>query len=410
MARMTTASIELADVVRRCGDAFLDRFGRRIDFHCRRVLYDIACCRTAAMGGHVDVCDTCGTLRNAYNSCRNRHCPKCMGSARFRWTAEREADLLPVPYFHVVFTLPHLLAPLALANPRVVYRLLFRAAADTLKEVSADPKHLGASVGFLAVLHTWGQKLDHHPHLHCIVPAGGLSADQERWVPASETFFLPVKVLSRVFRGKFLDMLYRAYDAGELTFPGQLAAFAPRLAFKRYLKRTKSQDWVVYSKRPFGGPQQVLRYLARYTHRVAITNARLIDLVDGRVRFRYKDYADGNQYKTLTLTGVEFLRRFLMHVLPPGFVRIRYYGFLANCNRKAAIQRCRRLLGDATQPTSSALQPPADAVDQAATVSDEHPLRCPYCGRGQMRQLRASSRRFVSPNLLYEPVAAWDSS
>ena len=407
---MSQTAIEMADIIRHCGDAFLARFGHRISLHQRRVLFDIANCRTAAMGGHVEVCDTCGTQRNAYNSCRNRHCPKCMGSARWRWTAQREAELLPVPYFHVVFTLPHLLAPLALANPRVVYDLLFRATAETLREVAADPKHLGASVGFLAVLHTWGQKLNHHPHIHCIVPAGGLSPDQTRWVPASETFFLPNKVLSRVFRGKFLDLLYRSFAVGELTLTGQLTSLGPRLAFKRYLKRAKSQDWVVDSRRPFGGPEVVLRYLARYTHRVAIANSRLVDLVDGRVRFRYKDYADDNRWKTLSLTGVEFIRRFLLHVLPPGFTRIRYYGFLANRGRTERLQRCRQLLGDASPPALSTLESSAEATDESAAGSGEHPLRCPHCGRGQMRVLRASPRRFVSPQVLFGPVAAWDTS
>jgi predicted RNA-binding Zn-ribbon protein involved in translation (DUF1610 family) len=408
---MSADSSEIADVIRRYGDAFLARFGHCTSLQQRRVLHDVALCRTASMGGHVEVCTNCGAQRNAYNSCRNRHCPKCLASARFRWTAAREAELLPVPYFHVVFTLPHLLAPLALQNKRVVYNLLFRAAAETLSEVAADSKHLGARVGFLAVLHTWGQTLGHHPHVHCIVPAGGISPDQTQWIHGRATFFLPVRVLSPVFRGKFLDLLYRSYVAGDLTCAGQLTPLQSRLAFKRYLKRAKRQDWVVYCKPPFGGPQQVLRYLARYTHRVAISNSRILSLDSGKVSFLYKDYTDDNQWKTMTLPAVEFVRRFLLHVLPPGFRRIRHYGFMANRDRTDRLNRCRQLIAEAPLHTLPPLvAAPPDAAEHEVAASTKDHFRCPHCGRAQISVLRASPRPFISPQVLYGPVAAWNTS
>ena len=306
---------------------------------------DIAACRTAALGGHVEECDRCGHQQIAYNSCRNRHCPKCQATAAAQWLEAREAELLPVEYFHVVFTLPAALGPIALQNPRVVYGLLFRAAAETLQQIAADPKHLGAEIGFLAVLHTWGQNLEHHPHVHCVVPGGGLSPDGSRWVACRPGFFLPVRVLSRVFRGKFLALLRAAFDQGKLSFHGKLGALADAGEFRRRLAASAQTEWVVYAKPPFGGPEQVLKYLARYTHRVAISNRRLVALEDGEVTFHWKDYAHGGGQKTMTLKAIEFIRRFLLHVLPSGFVRIRHYGFLANrvCREKLAL--CRALLG-----------------------------------------------------------------
>jgi hypothetical protein len=290
---MTRPRLEVADVVREHGDAFLDRYGNVLLPQQRRVLSDIAACRTATLGGHVEACDRCGHQRIAYNSCRNRHCPKCQAGAAAEWTEDRRAELLPVAYFHVVFTLPAVLGPIALQNPRVVYGLLFQAAAETLQQIAADPKHLGAEIGFLSVLHTWGQNLQHHPHVHCVVPGGGLALDGSRWIACRPRFFLPVRVLSRVFRGKFLARLRAAFEQGKLSFHGRLAALADPVEFRRRLAASARTEWVVYAKPPFGGPEQVLKYLARYTHRVAISNHRLLAQEGGKVTFRWKDYVNG---------------------------------------------------------------------------------------------------------------------
>ena len=348
MPAMTAPQLEVADVFRDHGPAFLDAFDDVLRPEQRRALRDIAECRTAALGGHVEECDRCGHRQIAYNSCRNRHCPKCQGTAAAQWVEAREADLLPVEYHHVVFTLPAVLGPIALQNPREVYGLLFQAAAETLQQIAVDPQHLGAEIGFLAVLHTWGQNLEHHPHVHCVVPGGGLSPDGSRWVACPPGFFLPVRVLSRVFRGKFLALLGNAFDQGKLSFHGKLRVLADAGAFQRRLTASARTEWVVYAKPPFGGPKQVLKYLARYTHRVAISNRRLVALDDGEVTFHWKSYADGGGQKTMTLKATEFIRRFLLHVLPTGFVRIRHYGFLANrvCQEKLAL--CRALLEVAT--------------------------------------------------------------
>lgn len=379
---MTRPSLEVADVLRAHGSEFLAQYGNSLSPDQRQVLRDIGRCRTAALGGHVEGCDRCGHRRISYNSCRNRHCPKCQAAARAQWMDAQAQDLLPVPSFHVVFTLPQTLAPLALQNKRVVYNVLFRAVAETLKEIAADPKHLGAEIGLLAVLHTWGQNLMHHPHVHCVVPAGGISPDGQRWVSCQEDFFLPVRVLSRVFRGKFLDFLKQAFRQGQLKFFGKLEDYAEPARFEQLIDTAVRHDWVVYAKRPFGGPAPVLKYLARYTHRVAISNERLLGLQDGEVSFRYKDYADGNATKTMTLAAVEFLRRFLMHVLPSGFVRIRHYGFLGNRHRQAKLELCRKLLGvvpkeDATNPRDSA---------ESEDIASDHDLSpmCPACGKGRM--------------------------
>ncbi len=379
---MTPHRLEVADVIRSCGPAFLDRFGDSLSSEQRRVLDDLARCRTAALGGHVEACDRCGHQRIAYNSCRNRHCPKCQGAAAARWMGSRAAELLPVEYFHVVFTLPAAIGPIALQNPREVYGLLFKAAAETLQQIAADPKHLGAEIGFLAVLHTWGQNLQHHPHVHCVVPGGGLPPDGSRWIPCKPGFFLPVRVLSRLFRGKFLALIKAAFDQGKLSFHGTLVALADPGEFQRRLAASAKTEWVVYSKPPFGGPEQVLKYLSRYTHRVAISNRRLIALENGEATFRWKDYAHEAKQKTTTLTAIEFIRRFLLHVLPSGFVRIRHYGFLANrgCREKLAL--CRALLEAGAVPgpdPPAAITGPKEAVEGRPEA-----YACPACGEGRM--------------------------
>ncbi len=374
---MTRPGLEVADVLRQHGDAFLDRYGDRLSHEQRRVLHDVTACRTAALGGHVEECDRCGHRQVAYNSCRNRHCPKCQATAAARWVEAREAELLPVEYAHVVFTLPAVLGPIALQNPREVYGSLFKAAAETLQQIAADPKHLGAEIGFLAVLHTWGQNLQHHPHVHCVVPGGGLSADGSRWVACRPGFFLPVRVLSRVFRGKFLSLLETAFDQGKLSFHGKLAALADPIEFRRVLVTSAGTEWVVYSKPPFGGPEQVLKYLARYTHRVAISNHRLVASENDEVEFLWKDYAHEGKQKTMSLKAIEFIRRFLLHILPAGFVRIRHYGFLANRVCREKLERCRVLLEAGTK--AAPVSPPEEIVEgpTAAHV-------CPACGEGRM--------------------------
>jgi hypothetical protein len=379
---MTRPRLELAEVIRAHGDAFLDQYGATLSPERRRVLNDLIRCRTAALGGHAEACDRCGHRRIAYNSCRNRHCPKCQASAAAQWVEAQAADLLPVEYFHVVFTLPALLGPLALQNPRVVYGILFRAAAETLLQIAADPAHLGAEIGFLTVLHTWGQTLQHHPHVHCVVPGGGLSPDGTRWIACPVGFFLPVRVLGRVFRGKFLARLRAAFDHGRLAFHGRLRELAAADRFRRLLVDAAQTEWVVYAKPPFGGPEQVLKYLARYTHRVAISNHRLVALEGDAVEFLWKDYAHGGEQKTMTLTAIEFLRRFLLHILPAGFVRIRHYGFLANrvCREKLAL--CRALLGAATAPEPDAVEP-VSAPEGTIEGPPAAPV-CPACGEGRM--------------------------
>ena len=369
---MNRPPYEVADVIREYGKQFVQTYGRLLDLIHLRVLHAIENCRTAVLGGHIEECDQCPHRVISYNSCLNRHCPKCQGAAREKWLANRTADLLPVPYFHVVFTLPQLLAPLALQNKRVVYGILFRAASETLLEVAATPKHLGAEAGFLAVLHTWGQNLQHHPHLHCVVPGGGLSPDHTEWISGRSHFLLPVKVLSRVFRGKFLALLQTAVRKGRLQFHGGLAELRRKAVFQRLLGRAYGCEWVVYTKPPFGGPEQVLRYLSRYTHRVAISNHRIVNVADGNVTFLWRDYAHGNRKKKMTLPACEFLRRFLLHVLPQGFVRVRHFGFLANRHRRTLLDLCRRLLQ--VRPT----------VPAGATVDLDLP-QCPACRAGRLR-------------------------
>jgi len=379
---MMKSPLEVADVFREGEAHFLAEYGHTLFREQRQVLRAVIRCRTAQLGGHLQKCDDCGHQRIQYNSCRNRHCPKCQAMARAAWLEKRESELLPVPYFHVVFTLPHELGPLALQNKRVIYGLLFRVAAQTLLEVGADPKHLGAKIGCLMVLHTWGQNLMHHPHVHAIVTGGGLSADSSRWIHGKQSkrrkpFFAPGKVLSRVFRGKFIDSLKQAFRSGKLGFFGRLKSLGDEAVFEQLLDKSVRHDWVVYAKRPFSSPACVLKYLARYTHRVAISNRRLVGLQNGRVSFRYKDYSDDQQSKVLSLSGSEFIRRFLMHTLPSGFVRIRYYGFLANRYRNERLEQCRRLLGVTSEatPVIEETQTPLENSDPPSS-----PKTCPACG------------------------------
>jgi len=384
---MIAPLLEVAEVMRSYGAAYLDVYGDVTSAGQRRVLRDLTRCRTAALGGHVEACDECGHRQIAYNSCRNRHCPKCQGLACARWLEARAAELLPVEYFHVVFTLPSRLGPIALQNPRIVYGTLFRAAAETLLQLAADPKHLGADIGFFAVLHTWGQNLHVHPHVHCVVPGGGMAADRSRWIACRPGFFLPVAVMRRLFRGKFLALFQDAFRNGRLSFHGQQQALADAKQFVPFLDSLRQTEWVVFAKPPFGGPEQVLKYLARYTHRVAISNHRLLKMEDGKVDFQWKDYAHGSVQKTMALDAVEFLRRFLQHVVPSGFVRIRHFGFLAHRCREEKLQRCRQLLAEAKTPASADMAaPPIPVACQTKSAiepaADRH--RCPHCGRGHM--------------------------
>ena len=368
---MNRPPLEVADIIRAHGNSFVERNRSWLTWFHLRVLFAIEHCRTAALGGHLDRCRQCGHEATSFNSCRSRHCPKCQTNARNRWLADRGKELLPVSYVHVVFTIPHELAWLALQNKKVIYDLLFRASAATLLEIAADPKHLGAEIGFLSVLHTWGQTLQIHPHIHCVIPAGGLSPDHQRWVhPQHHKFFLPVKVLSKVFRGKFTDGLTGAFHAGELRFSGCMKMLAQGKAFHAFLRPLFRKDWVVYAKPPFGGPEHVLQYLARYTHRVAISNHRIVNFADGKVTFRWKDYAHKNKQRLMTVTAEEFLRRFLLHTLPRGFVRIRFCGFLANRRRGKLLPLCRQLLAGGSPPQNVA-QPETEASGC---------WLCPCCG------------------------------
>jgi hypothetical protein len=368
---MSRPPLEVADLVRAAGDAFIERNRRWIRWKHVKVLLAIARCRTTALGGHLDECTRCGHRAISYNSCRNRHCPKCQAGARERWIAARQKELLPTRYLHVVFTLPGHLAPLVLQNKKVIYDLLFRTSAETLLQVARDPRHLGAEIGFFSVLHTWSQKLTAHPHVHCVVPAGGLSPDHTRWMRSRDNYFLPKEVLGELFRGKFVNALKQAFQNGQLQFHGDLKLLAQPKIFAAWLRPLHRQDWVVYLKRPFGGPEYVLRYLGRYTHRVAISNRRLVSFADGQVTFRWRDSADHNKQKLLTLPVDEFLRRFLLHILPQGFVRIRHFGFLANRKRATTVPLCHQLLGSTSPPTT---QP------EHSTAPCSDTWLCPNCG------------------------------
>jgi hypothetical protein len=389
---MARPPLEVADLIRAAGAAFLERNRHWLRWKHIKVLRAIRRCRTAALGGHLDECTRCGhRAAISYNSCRDRHCPKCQTAARERWIAARRRELLPTRYLHVVFTLPHRLAPLVLQNKKVLYGLLFRTSAETLLEVARNPKRLGAEIGFFSVLHTWSQKLNIHPHVHCVVPAGGLSPDHTRWVRSRDNYFLPKEVLREAFRGKFVAALEQAFQNGQLRFEGDLKLLAQPKIFAAWLRPLFRQDWVVYLKRPFGGPDYVLHYLGRYTHRVAISNHRLVSLSDGQVTFRWRDSAHHNEQKLLSLSLEEFLCRFLLHILPKGFVRIRSFGFLANRKRATLLPLCFQLLGSAQQPQA----------DQHASSTEDGPdlWRCPKCG-GPMKvieRLTAAEIQLRSP-------------
>jgi hypothetical protein len=370
---VTEHRLEVADVFRQYEQEFFAAWGHTLSRQQRRAFRDICACRTAALGAHVQQCDSCPHQSISFNSCRSRNCPKCQSSARDKWLAGQARHLLPVPYCHVVFTIPHELSPLARQNPKLIYDLLFRAVRETLLIIAADPKRLGAHLGFLAVLHTWNQKMLHHPHLHCLVPAGGLSLDRSRWIRCRGRFFLPKDVLACRFRNRFLKLLAALYRRKQLRLSGKPGELLRPAAFDRFYSSLKKKKWVVYVKRPFGGPEHVLKYLARYTHRIAIANGRLVSLADHEVTFRWRDSADGNTQKLMTVTAVEFIRRFLMHILPAGFVKIRHFGFLANSNRRAALALCRSLLARA----ETEARPMLTDVQVRAVQR-----RCPACQTG----------------------------
>jgi hypothetical protein len=392
--------LEVADIFRRHGTAYRQAHAEQLGTTERRVMAAIEACRTPALGGHAEQCADCGFVRYAYNSCRNRHCPKCQGLARAAWLEARQAELLPVPYFHVVFTVPAPVADIAFHNKAVVYGILFHAAAEALRDVAGDPRYLGAEIGALAVLHTWGQALHHHPHLHCIVPGGGIAPDETRWIACSPGFFLPVRVLSRRFRDLFMHQLCSAFTAGALRFPAALGALADPAAFTARAEELGRVEWVVYAKPPFAGPEQVLGYLGRYTHRVAIANSRLVGLDDGQVSFTWKDYRQGGKTKTTTLPADEFIRRFLQHIVPDGFHRIRHFGFLANHHRAAKLALCRRLL---------AAPPPAPLSarrwqDRLHDLTGQDVEVCPCCG-GRMLTIGT-----ISPQPPFRAAMGGDTS
>jgi hypothetical protein len=382
---MDRPKLEVADIFRRYGESYRQKHGASLSTAQRRVMTAIEVCRTAALGGHLEHCDSCPYERPCYDSCRHRHCPKCQSLARAEWVEKRKTEVLDCQYFHVVFTLPEDIAALAYQNKDLVYGILFRATAETLSTIAADPKHLGAEIGFFAVLHTWGQNLLFHPHLHCVVPGGGISPDGTRWLPCRPGFFLPVRVLSRLFRRLFSAYLQEAFDAGQLHFFSSLEALHSPQDFARYLNPIQKQEWVVYAKPPFAGPQQVVDYVGRYTHRVAISNHRLVEIENGQVKFHWRDYRDNNQQKTMILSAEEFIRRFLLHVLPRGFHRIRYYGFLGNRYRKEKLEHCRQLL-NMTPPneSSSQPQPREDYRDRYERLTGRSLRECPVCHRGRM--------------------------
>jgi hypothetical protein len=382
-------ALEVADIFRRHGPAYRRDHAAHLGGTERRVMAAIETCRTPMLGGHVEHCADCGLIRCAYNSCRDRHCPKCQALARADWLEARQAELLPVPYFHVVFTLPASAAEVAFHNKEVVYAILFRAAAEALREVAADPRNLGAEVGAITVLHTWGQALHHHPHLHCIVPGGGISPDQTRWIPCKPGFLLPVGVLSARFRDVFVDQLRGAFARDELRFPGAIAAMADPATFASRLDALARIDWVVYCKPPFAGPEQVLGYLARYTHRVAIANSRLVGFEDGQVSFTWKDYRQDGKTKIMTLPAGEFIRRFLQHTVPDGFHRIRHIGFLANRHRTAKLALCRALLAAPPPPDPT---PPHRWQDRLRELTGNDIEVCPDCGGPMLRHATLTPR------------------
>ncbi len=383
---MRPTGLEVAEVFRRFAPAYREVHTGSLSRGQLRVMSAVQLCRTAALGAHVEQCDECGALRIAYDSCRNRHCPKCQSLARAQWLEDRQADLLNCQYFHVVFTLPEPVAAIAYQNKRLLYNLLFSVTSQTLQTIAADPKHLGAQIGFLAILHTWGQNLLYHPHLHCVVPGGGLSSDGSRWVACRRNFLLSVRVLAQLFRRLFLGQLQLAFDAGELNFFAELEPLRSPNAFARYLAQTRQSDWVVYAKPPFGGAQQVLDYLGRYTHRVTISNNRLLRITEHTVSFRWKDYRNHRPHSVMHLTGGEFCRRFLLHVLPKGLQRIRHYGLLSNRHAHARLDRCRELLAQAAAPSR---RPKPDYRDRYEQLTGRSLRRCPACRHGQMHRVHS---------------------
>lgn len=379
---MIRPALEVADIFRRFGGPYRRR--RKLPVQQHRVMRAIESCRTAALGGHVDRCNHCDHERISYNSCRNRHCPKCQNGKRAEWVERRRAELLPIEYFHVVFTIPEQLNGVALQNKATIYKLLFDVSAETLQTLAADPKHLGARIGFFSILHTWGQNLLFHPHIHAVATGGGLSLNGDRWISCRPGFFLPVRVLSRLFRRRFIESLRHLFDSGQLQFQGSLEPL--RQGFQERLDQVANIEWVVYAKPPFGGPAQVLEYLGRYTHRIAISNDRLRSMDDSTVTFGWKDYRDKNRYKArmMTLDADEFMRRYLEHVLPPGFARIRHYGLLAGCNKKRLLPLCRKLL----TPPECCLPEPAEIVAFRSTLIAPDLTLCPRCGIGQMIRIQ----------------------
>lgn len=398
---MSRPQLEVADIVRQHGEPFLERYGQTLGGEQRRALRAIELCYTATLGGHKTRCDHCGHEGCAYNPCRNRHCPKCQGVTRAAWLAKRQREVLNTPYEHAIFTLPQDLSLLVLHNPRLLYSLLFRTVSQSLLDIAGDPKHLGAEIGGMAVLHTWGGQLQHHPHLHCVLPAGGLAPDGSRWVPCRPDFFLPVRVLSRRFRRLYLEGLKDLYSRGELTLSGRCREFVEPKLWRRWLRALRDKEWVVYAKEPCDSAH-ILKYLARYTHRVAISNHRLVSLQDGQVTFRFKDYKRAGKLRTQSLDAMEFLRRFVLHVLPKGLHKIRYFGFLANCHRHQKLAQCRTLLGQpvvAIRASERADLETADK-DEPPGVSTQPGEPCPVCQKGRMQLIESYHRH----------PAAWDLS
>ncbi len=380
---MAKPDLEVANIFREYGETYRQKFGTSMSPAQLQVMHAIEICRTAVLGGHVDQCDHCGHQVISYNSCRNRHCPKCQSLAKAEWLEARRTELLPVGYYHVVFTIPENLNSVVLQNKCAIYNILFKAVSQTLLTIAADPKHLGAKIGFTTILHTWGQNLMFHPHLHCVVPGGGLSVYKQKWIWCRKKFFLPVRVLSCLFRNRFLDLLMKAYDNGTLQFHNNIAHLGDGNNFKQFLKKNRKKVWVVYAKPPFGGPEKVMDYLGRYTHRIAISNHRLISLENGKVSFIWRDYRQGNKQRIMILDTEEFMRRFLLHALPSGFVRIRYYGFLCNRYRTHNLELCRKLL-DVSENENCKVYQPLYWKERYEIVTGKSVDRCPLCGKGQL--------------------------
>jgi hypothetical protein len=385
--------IEVADIFRQYGDKY--RAQHKLSLPMIRAMHAIQYCRTSVMGGHVDQCDDCGYKQISYNSCRNRHCPKCQNLPKERWLEERKKDLLPIPYFHIVFTVPAELRAITLRNKKVMYSILFKASSETLLELAADPKHLGAQIGFTSLLHTWGQNLMDHPHVHCIVTGGGLSREEDRWIASKKKFFIPVRAMSRLFRGKFLFYLKQARETKKLNFSGQIEPVAKENNFHELMNQVYTKDWVVYSKPPFQSPEHVLSYLGRYTHKVAISNHRIQGMHEGKVMFQWKDYGDNNQKKVMALDASEFIRRFLLHILPQRFVKIRHYGLLSNRNRRTLLKKCKILLG---QPSSAKETSKTEEWKELLLrITGKDVSVCPCCNTGRMVEIKILKPQCYSP-------------